>query len=257
MNPPSAQREFFAYGPSHWVVLAIFAVGAALVVRVGRRHRSPESARRFGRVAGATTLALYLVIYLVAMIPPTIGRSVPLRLTDLASMVAAYALWSHRPWAYALTYYWCLTLSTQALVSPALNSPDFPHPEFLAFWAIHLVVVWAAIYLTWGIGMHPDWRSYWLAVTVTVVWVAVTFVFNSIAGTNYGFVNGKPATASLLDVLGPWPWYLVTVAALLLAVWALMTWPWTAMAPRPPTHARRAWKNRWGNHRPHLPGSSR
>lgn len=227
MDPLSAQREFSAYGPSHWVVLAVFAVGAALVVRVGRTHRSPDSARRFGRVAGAAILALYLAIYLSTMVPPTVGRSVPLRLTDLATMAAAYALWSHRRWAYALTYYWCLTLSTQALISPALHSPDFPHYEFLAFWALHLVVVWAAIYLTWGIGMHPDWRSYQLAVTVTIVWVAVTFVFNAIADTNYGFVNAKPSTPSLLDVLGPWPWYLVTVAALLLAVWALMTWPWT------------------------------
>ncbi len=219
-------------------MLVVFAVGAALVVWVGRRHRSPEGARRFGRVAGGATLALYLVIYFVAMVPPTLDRSVPLRLTDLASFVAAYALWSHRRWAYALTYYWCLTLSTQALVSPALDSPDFPDPEFLAFWAIHLVVVWAAIYLTWGIGMHPDWRSYRLAVTVTVVWVVVTFVFNSIAGTNYGFVNGKPSTPSLLDVLGPWPWYLVTVAALLLAVWAAMTWPWTRSTSEPPRRSR-------------------
>ncbi|MCM6776608.1 TIGR02206 family membrane protein [Nocardia sp. CDC159] len=230
MDTPSAQREFSAYGLSHWVALAVFVVGAIVIVRIGRSHRSADTARCFGRIFGALTLALYLTIYLVALVPPTIDRAVPLRLTDLATMVAAYALWSHRPWACALTYYWCLTLSTQALVSPALQSLDFPHPEFVAFWAIHLVVVWAAIYLTWGIGIHPDWRSYRIAVLTTTVWVAVTFVFNSIAGTNYGFVNAKPATPSLLDVLGPWPWYLATVAVLLLFVWALMTWPWTRPA---------------------------
>ncbi|MGH3524247.1 MAG: TIGR02206 family membrane protein, partial [Mycobacterium sp.] len=48
----------------------------------------------------------------------------------------------------------------------------------------------------------------------------------SIAGTDYGFLNGKPATTSLLDVLGPWPVYLLTAATLILIVWALMTWPW-------------------------------
>ncbi|RDI60439.1 putative integral membrane protein (TIGR02206 family) [Nocardia pseudobrasiliensis] len=212
------------------MVLVVFAMGAVAVVRIGRTHRNAHTARRFSRIFGATTLALYLTIYLAALFPPTIGRAVPLRLTDLATMVAAYALWSHRPWAYALTYYWCFTLSTQALVSPALQSPDFPHPEFLAFWAIHLIVVWAAAYLTWGIGMHPNWRSYRIAVVATTTWAAVTFTFNSLAGTNYGFVNAKPVTPSLLDVLGPWPWYLVTAAVLLLSVWALMTWPWTRSA---------------------------
>jgi uncharacterized membrane protein YwaF len=51
-----------------------------------------------------------------------------------------------------------------------------------------------------------------IAVLVTVVWAAATFTFNSIAGTAYGFLNGKPRTASLLDVFGPWPVYLLTAA---------------------------------------------
>jgi hypothetical protein len=73
----------------------------------------------------------------------------------------------------------------------------FPHHEFLGFWSIHLLVVWAAaIYLTWGRRMRPQWRSYRIAVLVTVVWAAATFTFNSIAGTDYGFLNGKPLPAS-------------------------------------------------------------
>ncbi|MGV9611157.1 YwaF family protein [Nocardia xishanensis] len=246
MDAPTAQREFSAYGLSHWIVLALFVVGAVLVVVIGRTHRNDATARRFSRTFGAVTLGIYLTIYISTLFPPTLGRSVPLRLTDLATIVAGYALLTHQRWAYALTYYWCLTLSTQALISPALESPDFPNKVFLAFWSIHLAVVWAAIYLTWGIGMHPTWRSYWFAVAVTVAWVAVTFVFNSLADTNYGFVNRKPSTLSLLDVLGPWPWYLGTVAVILLVVWSLMTWPWirsasTSKLPAPtePTSASR------------------
>jgi hypothetical integral membrane protein (TIGR02206 family) len=221
----SARSEFTAYGPSYWAVIAVFAIGSGLFVWVG--HSQTESqARRLGRILAAVTAAIYAVMLVYSLIPPTIGKSIPLRLTDLATVAAAYALWSRRHWAYVLTYYWGLTLSTQALISPVLKSPDFPNYQFLAFWAIHLLVVWAAIYLTWGRGMRPSWRSYRFVVVVTVLWVAVTLTFNSIAGTNYGFLNGKPRTASLLDVLGPWPVYVLTAAALILIVWALMTWPW-------------------------------
>jgi hypothetical integral membrane protein (TIGR02206 family) len=221
----SAQREFSVYGPSHWAAIAVFAIGAALLVWIGRRQTESQ-ARRFGRVLGALTAAIYGSVLIYSLIPPSIDRSVPLRLTDLATVAAAYALWSQRQWAFALTYYWGLVLSAQALISPVLIGPDFPHYTFLAFWAIHLLVVWAAIYLTWGRGMRPRWRSYRITVMVTLVWAAVTLAFNSIAGTNYGFLNAKPATASLLDVLGPWPVYVLTAAALILIVWALMTWPW-------------------------------
>jgi hypothetical integral membrane protein (TIGR02206 family) len=221
-------KEFSAYSPSHWGVIAVFVIGAVLLVWVGRRQ-TQRQARRLGRILGATTAVIYAAILVYVLTPPTIDSSVPLQLTDLATVAAAYALWSQRKWAYALTYYWGLVLSTQALISPALQSPDFPNYQFLAFWAIHLVVVWAAIYLTWGRGMRPDWRSFRIAVVVTVVWASVTFMFNTIAGTNYGFLNRKPSTASLLDVLGPWPVYIFTATVLILIVWALMTWPWERM----------------------------
>jgi hypothetical integral membrane protein (TIGR02206 family) len=221
----SAQREFSLYGPSHWAVIAVFAMGAALLVWIGRRQTESQ-ARRLGRILGALTAAIYGSVLIYSLIPPSVERSVPLRLTDLATVAAAYALWSQRQWAFALTYYWGLVLSAQALISPVLIGPDFPHYTFLAFWAIHLLVVWAAIYLTWGRGMRPQWRSYRITIAVTVVWAAVTLAFNGIAGTNYGFLNRKPATATLLDVLGPWPVYVLTAATLILIVWFLMTWPW-------------------------------
>jgi hypothetical integral membrane protein (TIGR02206 family) len=224
-------RQFSAYGPSHWGVIALFVAGAVALVWVGRSQTDPR-ARRLSRILGAVTGIIYAAILVYMLTPPTID-SVPLQLTDLATVVAAYALWSHKQWAYALTYYWGLVLSTQALISPALQSPDFPHYQFLAFWAIHLLVVWAAIYLTWGLGMRPDWRSFRIAVAVTAVWAAVTFTFNTFAGTDYGFLNRKPSTASLLDVMGPWPWYVFVAATLVIVVWILMTWPWVRRQATP------------------------
>ena len=216
---------FTLYGPSHWAMLVLFAVGAAVLVAVGRHQTEPQ-ARRFGRVLGALTAAIYASTLVYSLLDPRVAVPIPLRLTDLATVVAAYALWSQRHWAFALTYYWGLVLSAQALVSPVLIGPDFPSLHFLAFWAIHLLVVWAAIYLTWGRRMRPTWRSYRIVVVTTVIWAMATFTVDSIAGTNYGFLSRKPATATLLDVLGPWPLYLLTGGTALAIVWALMTWPW-------------------------------
>ena len=56
----------------------------------------------------------------------------------------------------------------------------------------------------------------------------IVFVINCALGTNYGYLNGKPSSASLLDLMGQWPWYLLVVLALLAAFWALITLPWTS-----------------------------
>lgn len=223
-------RQFEPYGPSYWGAIVVFVAGAVAAVWLGRRQTEAQS-RLFGRIVGGLTAVIYASVLIYSLVPPSIERSVPLRLTDMATVAAACALCSQRHWAYALTYYWGLVLSAQALISPVLVGPDFPHYSFLAFWAIHLLVVWAAIYLTWGRGMRPGWRSFRLVAVVTAVWAVVTFVFNQIAGTNYGFLNGKPVTASLLDVLGPWPVYVLTATGLIVVVWVLMTLPWVRGRP--------------------------
>jgi hypothetical integral membrane protein (TIGR02206 family) len=234
----SAQREFTAYGPSHWAVLVIFAIGAALLVWIGRRQNESQ-ARVFSRALALVILAAFAVALVYKLIRPDLDTSVPLQLCDLAELTAAYALWSQRHWAFVLTYYCGLVLSSQALITPDVGTPqegapDFPNHLFLTFFTLHVLVVWTAIYLTWGRRMRPNWRGYRFAIIATLGWAAFTFTFNTITGTNYGYLNRKPPTASLLDVLGPWPVYLLAEVAIVLVVWALMTWPWERTAQ----HAR-------------------
>jgi hypothetical integral membrane protein (TIGR02206 family) len=190
------------------------------------RRQTESQALVFGRVFAALIVAVFGVALVFKLIQPTLDGSVPLQLCDIAELMAAYALWSQRHWAFALSYYWGLVLSSQALITPDVGAPDFPSHGFLTFFALHVLVVWAAIYLTWGRRMRPNWRSYRFAVITTLAWAAFTFTFNAIAGTDYGYLNRKPPVASLLDALGPWPVYLLTEVLIVLIVWALMTWPW-------------------------------
>ena len=90
--------------------------------------------------------------------------------------------------------------------------------------------MWVPIYLTWGLGLRPSWRGYRAALAVTLGWAATTMLINIALGTNYGFLNRKPGGGSLLDVMGPWPWYLITELLAVAAVWAVITWPWTRRA---------------------------
>jgi hypothetical integral membrane protein (TIGR02206 family) len=232
---------FSAYGPSHWAVLAVTSTGAAGLVVLGRRGE-PRVVDACRRLLAVALLVLNAGQHVWEFDPAHVVDTLPLHLSDLAPYAGAYALWTRRRWACALTYYWGITLSTQSLLTPALVGPDFPSLQFLVFFASHALVVWAAIYLTWGLGLTPSWRGYRITVGLTACWAAATLAFNAAAGTNYGFLNAKPVTGSILDLLGPWPWYLVPEVGLLLGVWALMTTPWhrPARAPTGPPGPDRA-----------------
>jgi hypothetical integral membrane protein (TIGR02206 family) len=225
---PTSAATFIPYGPAHWAVLIMTVIGAVLLVRLGRRHRGTPAADTFSRAFAVVQLAVTLGFMTIWLVPPLfdLQQSVPLHLSDLLRLVAGYALWSRRPWAFALTYYWGLTLNPQALLTPDLHPDIAPALEFASYWSQHVLVMWAVIYLTWGLGLHPNWRSYRLALAVTVGWAVVVLITNRLISTNYGFLNAKPGGASLLNVMGDWPWYLLVVLGLLAAVWALITWPW-------------------------------
>lgn len=227
-------QPFDPYGTSHWIMLATFVAGVPLAVLLGRHVRhDPQRRQTVSRALAVAVLVLVIPLQALDFLPGRFDLDItlPLQLCDFAWMVAAYALWTQRPTAAAITYYWGLVLSSQALVTPSL-SWGFPDPRFIAFWGLHLLIVWVAIYLPWGLCIRPTWHAYRVTVALTLIWLVGVFGFNLVAGTNYGYLNRPPSTASALDYLGPWPTYLAVEIAIVALVWALMTWPWARSAER-------------------------
>lgn len=228
MTVLTIERTFVPFSFSHWLILLLVAAGAMLLAWLGRTLRGTPAEKKLTRGFALVLLAHAGTMLIANLLPVrwNIGSSLPLHISDLTWMTAVYALWTRSPWAFALSYYWGLTLNLQAMITPAVQ-PGFPDFFFIDFWIQHALVVWAAVYLTWGLGLRPDWGSFRTAVAVTVGWAAVVLCFNILAGTNYGFLNAKPVNLSALDLMGPWPWYLAVELAVVLALWALITWPWT------------------------------
>ncbi len=212
-----------SYGPTHLVPLAIFLIGLPLVVLLGRRQRSADGPTRFSRTAALLIPAVTVPFQLIDLILNfDVDVTLPLHLCDLAWIAATCALWTHRQFPVALTFFWGLTLTIQGIVTPALHE-DLPHPRYFAFWALHLLIVWAAVYLVIGLGLVPRWRDYAGTVATTLGWAVATYAFNVVADTNYGYLLRKPGS-SILDFFGPWPWYVVEEIAVVVIGWAAMTW---------------------------------
>jgi hypothetical integral membrane protein (TIGR02206 family) len=233
VNPPAPPQVYEPYGASHWSMLVLTVIGAVLLVLLGRRHRNGPAAERFSRVFGVTLWAVAAGCLLWNLLPGNfdLQSSIPLHLSDVLRFVSGYALITKARWALAISYYWALTLNPQAMLTPSLVYTTIPAVDFFAYWAQHILVMWAAIYLVWGLGKRPDWRSYRAAILITVFWAAATFLINSALGTNYGYLNRKPSSSSLLDVLGDWPSYLISEFVAVAVVWALITVPWMIKRP--------------------------
>jgi hypothetical integral membrane protein (TIGR02206 family) len=228
-----AGGRFEPFGGEHLLLVGMFLAGAVGIVLLGRRQRGTPVARRFSRAYALVIPCLTVPSQIYQLTPAdfSLGSSLPLQLCDLAWMTAVWALWTHGRVPVALTYFWGLTLTVQAIITPSLQEA-FPDPRYFAFWAMHFLIVWSALYLTLGLGLGPRWREYGATVAVTVGWAVLVFGVNRLLGVNYGYLNHKPGSASLLDLLGPWPVYVFAALGILLAGWALMTWPWVLVDRR-------------------------
>jgi hypothetical integral membrane protein (TIGR02206 family) len=236
-----AADGFQAFTPQHFLLIGIFVAGALGLVVFGRsRRRAAAVDGRFDRVFAAAIVVVTVPSQLYQLAPWdfSLSTSLPLALCDFAWIVAARALWTHDPGPTALIYYWGLTLTTQAIVTPSLGEA-FPDPRFFMFWSMHFLIVWSAVYLIFGLGLGPGWREYRITLAVTLAWAVLAYIFDVVVDVNYGYLVRKPGSASLLDLLGPWPVYVLASLGILLAGWALITWPWVVRR-RPAEEAREA-----------------
>jgi hypothetical integral membrane protein (TIGR02206 family) len=222
---PLVADGFEAFTPEHALLLGLLVAGAVVLGWVGARQHASDPLR-FRRGFAVVIPVFTLPFQLLQLLPGdfTLGTSLPFQVCDLSWMVAVYALWTRRGRAIALLYFWGLTLDLQAAITPSLGE-TFPDPRYFMFWGMHFLTFWATAYLVCLAG-GPGWSGYRFALKVTAVWALAVMAFNAVADTNYGYLARKPDSASLLDLLGPWPVYVLVEAAVLAGGWALMTWPW-------------------------------
>lgn len=222
------------FGGIHLALLGLTVILAFLVVWSVRRIRGTQAECRFTAIVGWVLLGSTVVRMVWFLLPENwhIDHSLPLHYSDALRVIAAIALISRSRWSIAITYYWGLTLNPQALLTPHPNMLLGPSVEFVLYWWLHILVQLAPLALIWGSGYRPQWIDFTIAYGSALVWGGMAMTINSLIGTNYAFLNELPEGRSLLDLLGPWPLYVLWVAVLVAGVWALMTWPWTRTKSR-------------------------
>jgi hypothetical integral membrane protein (TIGR02206 family) len=153
---------------------------------------------------------------------PAIG--LPLQLCDAATFLAAAALWTRRRGLAELLWFWALAGTVQALLTPDIPEP---YPGFLWFqyYVAHGGIVAAALFLVIGLRLTPRPGGALRAAGLTAAYAAAVGAVDVVTGGDYLFLRRPPLHPSLLDVMGPWPWYLVSSAALAIVLFALLQAP--------------------------------
>jgi hypothetical integral membrane protein (TIGR02206 family) len=222
----SASPSFFL-SSGHLAALAVTAAFCVALPLTARNHPGPWTSV-CSRGLAILLLGAFLAYPLVVGLRGdySLEFDLPLHLTDAAAVVAALALWSRRQLLFELTYFWGLSASVQAVLTPALSGDEGPSTFlFWNYFITHSGVVVGALFLAAGLGLTPRRGAVGRVLLATAAWASVAAIGNAITGGNYMFLSEKPQTASLLDYMGPWPWYIISSALLALALFKLLDLP--------------------------------
>ncbi len=217
-----------ALGPAeHLGAMAAIAATTATLVAAARLRPGPWT------LTGGRALAVVLVgdevawwIYLVATHAnrAELLYALPFQLCDAAIFVSAAALWSRRQILVEVTYFWGLAGTIQAIITPDLPQ-HFPSFPFIQYYVAHGGVVAAALFLVVGLGQWPRRRAVIWVAALTIVYAGFVGLLDAVTGADYMYLRAKPASPTLLDLLGPWPWYIGWAALIGIALFLILDAP--------------------------------
>jgi hypothetical integral membrane protein (TIGR02206 family) len=208
---------FTMFGPSHVVVLCVIIGLAATLVMTARLSLSEITGRRIALALAVLLVFNKIAVYATIMASGTfeIQKALPMHLCDWSAVAGIIALLWRRQLPFELMFFWGLGGTLQATLTPDLNF-DFPDIRFFTFFIGHGGTLVGIAFLTLGLRMRPYPASLVRIFVWSNTYLAAAGITDFLTGENYGYLRHKPLNASLMDCLGPWPLYILSLEAVAL-----------------------------------------
>lgn len=140
----------------------------------------------------------------------SVSHSLPLELCSISLYAAIILLWTNNRRLYPFVFFAGIGGAIQAIITPDLEL-SFPHFRFFHFFYTHTGIILTALYFTWIKGYRPSFPKVIQTMLILNGFAIIIYVINLIVHGNYMFLRNKPKAGSLLDYLGPYPLYLLSL----------------------------------------------
>ncbi|UFJ41417.1 TIGR02206 family membrane protein [Brevibacillus humidisoli] len=217
---------FRLFSPSHLTALLLIALLLWMLYHK-RELLQKEKWNTSARCVLAAVLLLSeisLQLWYVLSIGWDASYALPLQLCSITLLLSVVVLINKNKLLYEILFFVGIGGASQALLTPELFYP-FPHFRFFHFFLAHAGILLSCLFLTVVEGYRPTIRSIWKAMTFLNLLLPVVAVANYLTGGNYMFVARKPANPSVIDFLGPYPWYVLSLEVIAVLFFFLLYIP--------------------------------
>lgn len=224
ISSESPYSTFLLFSLSH-LVMVFITVGLIVSFYIWRKALSRyRVSLKWLLVAALVGSEVYFNVWNVLIGEWSLQYTLPFQLCSISIYLCTIMLLTKNYRLYEIVYFLGVAGATQAILTPELFY-DFPHSRYFQFFIAHIAIILSPLYLTWIEGYRIQFRSVFRAFITLNIIAGVVFFVNSTLGANYMFLAGKPSNGSLLDFLGPYPWYILYLELIALMLFLLLYFP--------------------------------
>lgn len=218
--------RFVKFGASHLLTIFIFIVLGISLVFLGQKLKTRDSKRR---LLIYFTAFLFISQILKVFIRLALGNfditeDLPLHLCNVLPLLLIFPYFFDNRQLWAILFFWVMAGTFQAVFTPTLIE-EYPHYEFFRYWIVHCGLVIAALYPIFVLGYRLVFKDiFWSWLCLNIMALLIT-PFNLFFNANYLYLRAKPIGTTIYDLLGPWPWYILSIEFLIWPLFGLLYLP--------------------------------
>tara|TARA_B100001769_G_scaffold157451_1_gene123671 strand:+ start:240 stop:968 length:729 start_codon:yes stop_codon:yes gene_type:complete len=203
-------ETFHLFGASHWISIILFFLVVFFLPFIAKKFFSQSLQSSIGYLLVFFVFINFPIWALLEIIAGSFDLKLhlPLHLCRLANLLLPFALYNKDNTLFQVLFYWGLSAMFQAIFTPDITH-DFPHFHYFRFIAAHHLLVITIIYYVVVFDFKPTISGLKSAFIALNVFLIIALIFNVIFESNYFWLIDKPPAGSLLDLMGPWPWYIL------------------------------------------------
>ncbi|MCM3709677.1 YwaF family protein [Sporosarcina luteola] len=224
MGGGGIDSQFVMFSFVHLSVLSLIAIMVILLYMQRKRLQENVQGLKMAERYFALSLLAMDISYHIWLI--STGRwglddSLPLELCSISLFVSIVLLLTGNRHLIDFVIFAGIGGALQAMATPVLDK-DFPHFRFFHFFYTHAGIIVTGLYFVWVKGYEPTFKG--VMKTMLIINTIVPFILavNWLFDGNYMFLRMKPHNGSLLDFLGPYPWYILSLEAVAFIIFSVI-----------------------------------
>ena len=202
--------KFELFSATHWFSIGLFIFLVIFLPWYANRFLSRKNQKRIAKIIGVIVFINFPLWIFLELLAGSFDFSLhlPLHLCRFANLMILPVMFYRSDRVFQILYYWGLSGMFQGIISPDFLE-DFPHFHYFRYFAGHHLLVVGMIYAVIVYDLKPTLIGMKNAFIGINIFLLIAFIFNILLDANYFWIMGKPPAGSLLDYMGPWPWYIL------------------------------------------------